>query len=102
MVVVIDRWPVAAHMLNRRRHAPFKLVVIIGIQKIVLPVVLIVHHRLKAGEPVAEKLMAFGPLGAAAIGIAAPVDIAFSKIGAGVPEFFIDQRLQTGAIGSWF
>jgi hypothetical protein len=65
-----------------------------------LPVVLVLHHRLHCREPLLEQ-PAQACLFARAIGIAAPDEISLGEIGTIGPARLVDQRLQPGAIGAW-
>jgi hypothetical protein len=59
-----------------------------------------VQHGVGLGEPGLE-LRPFGaPLGAGAIGIAAPAEINFGQIGLVVPDPLVDQGLEPGSVGA--
>ena len=79
----------AAQGLHGRGEAAHELVIVVGIQNIVLAVVLGLRHQidvLEALGEIAARALAFG---AAAIGVAAPVEIDVGEIGAIVPAALV-------------
>ena len=100
MVVVIDARAEAGEFFDRREQAAFELVIVVAVEQVVLAVVLVLDHRFDRTQPFLEEA-AFGmALRVGAVGITAPDQIGFGKIGTVLPALFVDQRLQPGAIGS--
>src|SRR5689334_2792016 len=55
MVVVVNDRRGPGEMAYRRGEAALELVVVVAVEQVVLAVVLVLHHRLGGGEPVAEQ-----------------------------------------------
>ena len=79
--------------------AALELVVVVGIEDVVLPVVLVLHHRLDVPQPGLEQAVGRPAFRAGAVGVPAPGDIGAGQVGVGPPAALVDQRLQPGAIG---
>jgi hypothetical protein len=99
MVVVVDAGPAAGKVAHRHGEPALELVVVVGIQQVVLPVVLVVDHRLDPFEPSGEEILFRPATGARPIGVAAPGQIGPGQIRVGVPAALVDQGLQAGPIG---
>src|SRR6267378_281206 len=95
-----DRRLPAGKMSDGNGETAFELVVIVAVKDVVFAVVLVVDDRLGDGEAHAEKRAFFSPLGARAIGIAAPGEIRLGKFGVALPAAFVNQRLQTGTVST--
>src|SRR5260370_41292817 len=87
-------------MPHREREAALKLVVIVAVEQVVLAVVLVVEHRVGAGEAGFEEAAPGLALAAGAVGPLAPAEIGVGEIAVVLPDPLVDQGLQTGAIGS--
>src|SRR3546814_9426435 len=97
---MIAERPPAGEMLDRRGQAPFELIIIIAVEQVVLAIVLVLDQGVGLGQALREEA-AFGiALHAAAIGMAAPVEIDVRQVGAVVPDLLVDHRLEARAIGS--
>ena len=83
----------AAQGLHGRSEAAHELVIIVGIQNVVLAVVLGLRHQIGIPEALGEitpRALAFR---AAAIGIAAPIEIDVGEVGAVAPAALVHQGL---------
>src|SRR5207244_7224404 len=67
---------------------------------IVLAIVLVVQDRVGRGEPGLEQAALGMPLTAGTISPLAPAEIGVGEIVLVLPDPLVDQRLQTGAVGS--
>ena len=102
MVVVVDFRASTRHVLDRRRHAAFELVVVVAVEQVVLAIVLILHHRLDRTQPLLEQTSFRLALLAGTIGVAAPDEIGFGEIRPVAPALLVDQGLEAGTIGARF
>ena len=94
-----------------RTEAPLELVVVVGIEQVMFPVVLVVQHHLHLAQPGFQPL-AIGPrlnapscarstLAGPLVAVAptAPVQKGFGQIAAALPLAAVDQALEAGAVG---
>ena len=68
--------------LDCRREPAHELVIVVGIENVVLAIVLGLRHQRRRLEPLGEIVARALPLGAAAIGVAAPVEKGVGKVAA--------------------
>ena len=80
-----------AQALHRGGEAAHELIIIVGIENIVLAIVLALRDEIDGREPLGEIVPRGLALDAAAIGIAAPVEIDVGEIAAIIPAAFVDQ-----------
>ena len=102
MIVVPNRRLITRQMPHCRRQSTFELVIIIGIEKIVLAVILIVDDSLHRAQATFEQTVLSFTFRTIAIGIAAPGNIGAGEVGVGVPTALIDQGLQPRPVGAGF
>ena len=92
----------AAQGLDGGRHAALELVIVVGVEKVVLPVVLVLHHRVGLGESGGEIVARGLAVLPRPVGVAAPVEEGGGEIAAPFPQPFVDHRLQSGPVGAGF
>ena len=92
-------WCLALQPFRCRTQAPLELVIVIGVEQVVFPVVLVVEHHLHSGQPLLQARAIGHGHAAAFVAPATPSQEGLRQVGAFIPVTAINQGLETSPIG---
>ena len=89
----------ALQPFRRRTQASLELVVVVGVEQVVLPVVLVMQHHLHGPQPVLQAGAVSHGKAAALVAPATPGQEGLGQVAAFFPDAAVDQALEASAVG---